>query len=109
MPYLRNSALILALGVTLPAAQPPTGWNPCGGLKDPAALWQCWGAARGGPEGFLAATCVAKTACPAKDQHGKPVLNCYYESSFSTGFRCILFCNYGGSFPWGTDGGNNCD
>jgi hypothetical protein len=31
------------------------------------------------------------------------------ESSFKTGFRCIIFCDYGNNELWGGDGGSNCD
>ncbi len=113
---IQAPAMALALGLSLAAAspapspsQPPAGWNPCGALKDPRALWECWGGRSAGQEGLLAATCVAKTSCPAKDQNGKPVLNCYYESDYKTGWHCILFCNYGGNYPWGSDGGTHCD
>ena len=106
--------ITLALGLALPAASAPAatrgggGWNPCAGLRDPLALWACWSAGGGG-EGLLAAACVPKSACPPKDQNGKPVLSCYYESDYKTVWRCILFCDYGGAFPWGSDGGNHCD
>jgi hypothetical protein len=91
------------------ASQPGNGWSPCGNVKDPQALWRCWGGRDGSHDGVSQTTCVPKTACPPLDQRHKPVLNCYYESSFATGFRCILFCNYGGAYPWGSDGGSNCD
>jgi len=106
----------LALGLMLPAtaapgvpagSRPEPGQNACGDAGDPHSLWECW---RGGAgDRPLAAACVPKSACPARDQNGKPVLNCYYESDYKTGWRCILFCNYGGASPWGSDGGDNCD
>jgi hypothetical protein len=102
-------ALPLAAAKAPAATQPGNAWSPCGDVKEPRALWACWGGRNGSGEGVKAATCVKKTACPPRDQHDKPVLNCHYESSFSTGFRCIVFCNYGGAFPWGSDGGSNCD
>jgi len=112
---MARRAALLAIALALPLAAAPSappanvGWDPCGGVKDPQHLWACWGGAAGGHDGVLATTCVPKTACPPTDQRGKPVLSCYYQDNFSTGFRCILFCNYGGPFPWGSDGGNNCN
>jgi hypothetical protein len=118
MPYRRIGLLatIVVLAWPLVAAPPapgPTvrqdGWNPCGELKDPLALWNCWAGTGGSHEGVLATTCAAKSVCPPKDQRGKPVLNCYYEDDWKTGYRCILFCNYGATYPWGSDGGNGCN
>lgn len=109
---LKMRILTLAAGLlSMPgaAASPQSGWDPCGSLRDPRVLWDCWAGRAGGHEGVKAATCAAKNVCPPLDQRGKPVLNCYYERGFSTGFRCILFCNYGGPYPWGSDGGNNCN
>jgi hypothetical protein len=85
------------------------GWDPCGAVKDPASLWRCWSAGAAGAEGVRAAACVPKTACPPLDERQKPVLNCWYERGFRTGFRCILFCNYGDTNPWGSDGSGNCN
>ena len=90
-------------------AQPPTGWTPCGELRDPQALWHCWAGTDGSHEGIRAAACVPKGNCPPADQAGRKVLNCTFEKSWQTGFRCILFCNYGGTYPWGSDGGQGCN
>jgi hypothetical protein len=110
-----SAAIALALSLPMaadtpaPAAAPSGGgWTPCGEVKDAQSRWECWGGRNGSRDEVMQTTCVPKTACPPEDQHGKPVLNCYYQSSFSTGYRCILFCNYGDAFPWGSDGGNNC-
>jgi hypothetical protein len=106
----------LALSLALPLAgaapsppRPPIGWTPCGELRDAQALWNCWAGTDGSHPGIEAAACVPGGACPPTDQGGHLVLNCYYEKSWRTGFNCILFCNYGGAFPWGSDGGPNCD
>ena len=103
-------ALALPLaGATPASAHPTTGWSPCGELKDAQAMWDCWAGTNGSHGGTLAASCVPKGNCPPTDQSGHKILNCYYESSWKTAYHCILFCNYGGTFPWGTDGGNNCN
>lgn len=110
---LRLLGVVLALPLSAATGGPfpasDAGWDPCAGVKDPRSLWLCWSGSARDPDGLMAATCVAKTACPPRDQRGKPVLNCYYEKDFQTGFRCLVFCNYGGPYPWGSDGGNNCD
>jgi len=108
MKFIAESALVL--GLALPAAAgagQATGWTPCAPSGDPGSLWSCWSGGSG--EGLLAAACVPKSVCPARDQNGKPVLKCWYESDYKTGWRCILFCDYGGAYPWGSDGGTRCD
>ena len=111
---LRTAALAFALPTAPataapPMAQPPTGWSPCGELRDAQALWDCWAGSTGSHEGILAATCVPKGLCPPTDPTGRKVLTCTFVKSWQTGFRCILFCNYGGAFPWGSEGGHGCD
>jgi hypothetical protein len=105
MPSLGKISVLCA-GTLLfaPPMAAEGAWSPCGGAREPQALWRCWSAGEDKVGG-----CVPKTACPPRDQNDKPVLSCYYEKSFSTGYRCILFCNYGGAFPWGSDGGTHCD
>jgi hypothetical protein len=104
MPNLGKISVLAAAVLLAPPVAAESAWSPCGGAQDPQGLWQCW---RTGAD--KAAACVPKTACPPKDQNGEPVKSCYYEKGFSTGFRCILFCDYGGAFPWGSDGGTHCD
>ena len=104
-----SSLPLAAIPPSQPPSRQPTGGDPCANLQDPQALWECWGSGQGNPWGPAATGCVAKSACPPRDQLGKPVLNCTYESSWRTGFRCLLFCNYGGASPWGSDGGKHCD
>lgn len=84
------------------------GQDSCG-AQDPRSLWECWRGGQGTRERPWASPCTAKTACPPVDPGGKPVQGCKYESSWRTGFRCILFCDYGGAAPWGSDGGTHCD
>ena len=86
------------------ASRPPEGRVSCPDPQDPRSLWECWSGGQGSPGGALAGTCVPKSACPPRDQLGRPVLDCTYENSWRTGFRCLLFCNYGGAAPWGSDG-----
>ena len=118
MPMLKYGSIPLAVafalalplaGATPSPTQPATGWSPCGELRDAQALWDCWAGSNGGHEGIAAASCVPKGTCPSTDQAGRKVLNCFYEKSWQTGFHCILFCNYGSTYPWGTDGGNGCN
>ncbi len=101
--------ILIAQCLMLAASAAPAapGWNPCRDLRDPSAIWECWSAAAGNHDGTLT-TCVPKTSCPPKDQHGHTVQSCTYEQSFETGYRCIIFCNYGNNEVWGGDGGSNC-
>lgn len=48
------------------------------------------------------------SSCPPRNERGKSVTNCWYQKSFSTGWRCIIFCRYSDGTTWGGDGGNNC-
>jgi hypothetical protein len=100
MNRLKPLSVRLALAVALAPALAGASPGP-----SPQHLWAAW---RNGGTGRLA-SCVPASTCPPVDQAGRKVQKCWYESDFKTGWRCILFCDYGGDAPWGSDGGNHCD
>jgi hypothetical protein len=98
-------ALLAAAVALTPAWAGGSADRPGSRGPSPRQLWEAW---RDGRTGRLA-TCVPNSTCPPVDQSGRKVQKCWYESGFRTGWRCILFCDYGGDAPWGSDGGRHCD
>jgi hypothetical protein len=101
MIRLKPPSTLLAMALVLAPARAEA--DPGQRQPSPQALWESW------RSGAPLATCVTKATCPPRDQAGRAVKSCYYESGFETGFRCIVFCEYGGPSPWGSDGGSHCD
>jgi hypothetical protein len=106
MTRLKPSFALIALAVALaPALAGASPGRPDTLAPSPQSLWESW---RNGNTGRLA-DCVPASTCPPVDQAGRKVQKCWYRSDFKTGWRCILFCDYGGDAPWGSDGGTHCD
>lgn len=98
-----------ALAQDHPGLQQKEGGDPCWDITDPEALEACWiDASAGSSGGGAAKTCSTSSACPALNEKGKAVSNCWYQKDFKTGYKCILFCKYVDGIVWGSDGGTNC-